>query len=487
MSSNYPIDYSSYYRKDQEPTKGQGFTPVQKADDYTTVPVGSSSVPAKSTDLKDVTLFPDKKIAPAKPTQVNASAKAPKDGASMDDTLKRFYPKAYTKASEEEKDEMAAKYFIWLYKEKKGEISQLQQFNLYESRCKTPEERARLTRVISRINAEYQLGAAKTVITKGTETQRDISTRIVADNIQEYDKSVQVGASKLVADSKNEPAIEIAAGHTSEMASENQVEVAKNYTSAEISEEGQKSVNKLIIDQYSKFAKENQTDIYKITYDSRFQEVKEYAAKNIISLDKNNQLEAVKYTVHSGNEGAIKAAASQYNYYDDSVKNEVKYTITSSNYESAKISLAEAELKQESVSASQTYTAQEKIANIEEQAKSNPSQIKNLVENLSDAEKISLLKNTSNPDIIKAVLGSNPSLTVLRNFGKSLDTTDTASTEIGNRYFSFIGSEGQSKLLNIAARKGSLSSVQEKDLNLGVARQKYNELIQEQKKGEKAC
>lgn len=516
MSSNYPIDYSYYYRKDQDPAKGQGTVPAAKSDDYTTVPVGSSSAPAKSTDLKDVTLF-DKKTTPA-PTTAKPTTQAPKKtGESVDERLNRYYSQYKNAKTPEEKEAFLEKYLKGCYGEMKDKTReeqikiQLADFKKLLANTTNPDSYEMLAKKIYILESQNQISAAEAAVpTEPSNTDatkkydeyqaywksltpeqqselRGRGVRGLAQSVQRCDAKNQVALSKIVVGSNNEEAIEIGAGHTSEMAAENQIEIAKTYNSAEISDKAKQEVSKILIDQYSKYAKENQTEIYKITYDSKFQEIKEYAAKNIYNLDKENQVGAVKYTVESGNEGAIKVAASQYNYYDDSVKNEIKYTITNSNYESAKITLAEAELKQESTSASQTYTAQEKIAAIEEQAKSNPSQIKSLVENLSDAEKISLLKSTSNPEIAKAIFENHPSLVVLREFGKTLDGNNSASTEIGNRYFNFIGTEGQTKLLSIASRKGSLSNIQEKDLNLGLAKQKYNELVQEQKKGEKAC
>lgn len=95
-------------------------------------------------------------------------------------------------------------------------------------------------------------------------------------------------------------------------------------------DKSKKEISKILIDQYPKYAKENQLEIYKITYNSKFQEIKEYAASNIYKLDKDNQVGAFQYTIDSGNEGAIKAAISQYNKYADENKGKIKYLIEKS-------------------------------------------------------------------------------------------------------------------------------------------------------------
>lgn len=503
MSSNYPIDYSYYYRKDQDPTNGQGNTAAARTEEPVTVPVANKKASGTNPDLKGVTIF-DKTVSSKTPVDPQSKDKVKtlkpeqdqqfkKTGESVRERFDRFFAGKFSKAPIEEKRLQMKKYLKDYFGNMPGksqeEIIKIQIAdvkNLIQN-TDTPEDLELLTGALNYLNEKNQLVAAKYAIaTPQSPELKSASARGVAQSASKCAVGNQTEIAQEVVKTREEGAIKIIANTASDFDKTNQISVATSCQNAEISDEGKKEVGKSLIDQFPKFAKENQTEIYKITYDTKFQEIKEYAAKNIYNLDKDNQVGAFNYTVASGNEAAIKVAASQYNNYDISVKDEIKSSITTSNYESAKTALAEAETKQESISSTvQTYTVQEKIANIEEQAKSNPSQVKELVANLPDSEKIALLKSTSNPDIIKAVLGSNPSLAVLRDFGKSLDTTNATSADLANRYFNFIGSEGQTKLLYTAAKKGTLSRIHEKDLNLGLARTKYNELIQE--KDEKAC
>lgn len=507
MSSNYPIDYSYYYRKDQDPAKGQGSPTAPKTEEPITVPVASKKVSATNPDLKGVTIF-DKKSAPAttSPAQTKPQSKdkvkkydseqekpAKKTGESVRERFDRYYAGKYSKGTKEEKRALIDKYIQGYLKKLPGksqeEIIKIEIADVEKLIHNTdnPEDLEILTSKLNCLNQQNQLIAAKYAINDPQDAKlKSASARGVARAANKCAVESQAAIAQEAINTKDEEAVKIIASTASDFDKINQPKIFTSCKNAEINDESKIAVGKILIDQTPKCARENQPELYKITYDFQFQEVKEYAALNICKLDKDNQVDAIKYTLASGNEDAIKVAASQYNNYDNSVKDEIKSSITTSNYESAKTALAEAETKQESIpSAVQTYTVQEKIANIEEQAKSNPSQVKELVANLPDSEKIALLKSTSNPDIIKAVLGSNPSLAVLRDFGKSLDTKNAVSTEIGNRYFSFIGSEGQTKLLNIASTNGTLSRINENDLNLGLARQKYNELIQE--KDTKAC
>ena len=338
-------------------------------------------------------------------------------GPGLDETLTNFYGKKYTKASEEEKEKLIVKYFDWLSKDKKDVISQLDQFKLYRSRCKNDAEYKRLSSVIDKMEAKYQLNAAKTVITEGTNKQKDIGQKAVADDYHHYDKSVQKDVSKLIVESKNEEAIEIGASHAAQTDKSNQVEIVKTFQSIDKIE-----VNKILIDQYGQYDKSNQIDIHRTMSASKHTETVEYAASNIWHFDKDNQAPSVKITTETGNEAAIKAAAEQYAKYDRSAQNEIKSIINSTDCDSAKEALEKAEqqaeqeeqLKAKQEAEKETGGAQDSqnggktfAAELKTLLSSNTTGkdgIKKLFERASESEKIAMLSSLS-PSELVGVLG----------------------------------------------------------------------------------
>lgn len=276
-------------------------------------------------------------------TVEKSSVTPTKQGPSLNKALTNFYGNKYVNASEEEKEALIVKYFDWLSKDKKDVISQLGQFKLYRERCTDDLEYKRLSSVIDKMEAQYQKTAAKTVITEGTERQKDIGQRAVADDYHHYDKSVQTDVAQFIADSQNVEAIKIGASHASELASENQTAAVKIYVGADIDEKFKASVDKILIDQYgndpkspnkhSKFAVENQLAIHEIMSKIEISGVAEYAASNIWKLDKVNQAEAVKITLATDNKDAIEAATAQYGNYDESAKDEIADTFSMYGYD----------------------------------------------------------------------------------------------------------------------------------------------------------
>ncbi len=460
----------------------------KKADEYSniTIPIGKKSSEENSYNLSatnNIPLVNNKKDSSMgleiqsqnKSGQKNEEQVPPqKKGSTLTDALTRFYGKKYTEASEEKKEELIVKYFDWLRTEKKSTISQIDQFKLYRERCTDDAEYKLLSSVIDKLEAGYQYSAAKIVVTEGTTKQRHIGQIAVAEDIHNYDKSVQLDATELIIESKNEEAIKISASHASELHEENQVQAVEIYQKAEMPDEFKKRIDIILINQYERFAKENQVNIHKIMSNSKFSETVEYAAKNICKLNEQNQAEAYKYTVSTGNEEAITAANSQWYNYADSAKAE----ITASNQFTSLGS---------SQTTTKTYNASisEKIENIKNIVENNqgPNALSEQIKKLSDNEILFLLKNYPNSDVIQAILDNNPTPTVLNSLNETY-LKEIDYKKLGSN-ISFLSLSSQLYIIRKSASEGTLSEIN-KNLLLDSVKVEYDKLIKVQKKDKKA-
>lgn len=200
--------------------------------------------------------------------------------------------------------------------------------------------------------------------------------------------------------------------------------------------EVQKQIGFNLVDQYGQYAKEAELDIHKIISSSSISEIVERAASNIYKFDKDNQAGAVQITVDTKNEKAINAAASQYANYDKSAQAAVKEVLSTSQYESTKTALTTAEKEKTPVAESKktaggepaskntrTQTASEvRVAAVKQLIESKQpgtAILKDAVKNLSDLEKISMIRQYSNNvDLIYAIWTNNPSLAVISELKK---------------------------------------------------------------------
>lgn len=346
----------------------------------------------------------------------NPKAKA---GRGLDQALTAFYGDKYTKASEEDKEKLIVKYFDWLSKEQKdNKISQLDQFKLYRDRCKDPEEYRRLSSVIDKMEARYQLSAARGVVLEGTDRQRDVGTRAVAGDIQNYDRSVQVGATQLVAHSGNQEANRIGASHASELASENQVKAVSLYENATINSKDpaeiktfKTGIDKILINQYGNYAQENQLAIHKIMSSSQYSETVQYAAQNIGQFqDKNIREEAYQITVSTGDQEAIKygqASKEAADNEDDAEETQDSECPEDNDTPNCK----QAEQERTNEESDNNLTTIEKIEDFSKALSSATNSISQgeIVKNTSDGVKIFLAQTTSSVSVLEALLSNAPS------------------------------------------------------------------------------
>ncbi len=365
---------------------------------------------------------------------------------SVDDRLTRYYKDKYTKASAEEKKEYLEKYMKGHYATLKKLPpllrNKLQRADITKllANTKDGDSYQMATEALHVLDKENQLLIAK----KATVGQSSAKLRArgeigIANTIQKFDDGNQTELTQLVVDSKNEKAIKLGATHASELADQNQAKAVEIYEKADIKDSAKKELDKTLIDQYGKYAKSQEVDIHKTMSQSKFSETVEYAASNIYKFDKDNQATAVKITAQTGNEKAINAAAAQYAKYDKSAQSEIKSTIYGTGSKSAQTTLAKAETTKSTSTTSTTSTTSEAktISNqtstssktssstnttISEQIKAlngspnSDAEIKKLIAQASDTDKINLLKSLSSTElvsVINSILASSPSASVL--------------------------------------------------------------------------
>jgi len=458
---NFFIDATSWFGQQKA---------AEKNENLVTIPMVESQ-PAKTPAQLDSTgNVPIVKNAQANETMglgVEKTTKKPANkGVSLDQAMTNFYGKKYANASEEEKEKLIVKYFDWLSTEKKDFTTQLNQFKLYRDRCKDEgAEYKRLSSVIDKLEAKYQLPAATAVMTEGTAKQKDIGQKAVADDYHHYDKSVQVGVTKLIVDSKNEQAIKIGASHSSKLSDENQVKAVDIYKTTDISEKAKTEVGKTIVAQYADFASQNQVEIHKSMSDKNYWDTKviEFAASNIYNFAAENQKPSVQVTVNTGNEAAIAAAAAKINYYDKTVQSAIKTTLVSTGIESVKMALANAPqpptstVKKESVAQKTATTTAPTVNKItlaaqaqEKFEKASLSQKMQMLSSMKGSEKEVYMKNiikSAPPAVVLALLSTLPSSMLSSVINIVLDSNP--SIEVMSKVTSLIGKvpDGDKKAL----------------------------------------
>ena len=440
--------------------------PVASAAPATTTTPATTSTTTNPLPLVTKTAEKDLGLSVEKTT--TSDEKTPhlaKKGPSLDKALTAFNGKKYINASAEDKEKMIVKYFDWL--DKKGEksgVNQLKQFELYRDRCTDPAEYKRLSGVIDKMQARYQLSAIKTVTTKGTEAQKDIGQRAVGEDLGNYDKSVQVDASKILVETKNTEAIKIGASHAAETDKANQTEIVKNFQSID-----NVDINKVLINQYGQYAKENEIGIHTIMSGSQHAETVEYAASKIGNFDVTNQAQALRITQSTGNEKAIANANASI---DDAE--------------------TETDTKEETETEPEEKTASNNIKEIINSDSLNKNElIKDAFKTATAAEKATWIETLSPNELANMIniipLSELPMGKVL----KLMDRADSKSQKelverINSTYlsnvmdFTTVGVNIQNIYAEKAAKTGK--AIDKNMLSL-VARQNYNEILKEQNKG----
>lgn len=398
-----------------------------------------------------------------------AEEKFEKTGESVDERLSRYYSK-YKNATPNEKEQLLDKYITQSYSAIKGKSKEEQiqiQLTDYKKLLYNTKEGDSYEMLAKRINIlekENQVSAAKSATLE--QANLDLRKRGeigVAKTIQNCDKGNQIELTQLVVDSKNAEAINIGASHASELYKTNQVSAVDIYKTADISKEAKIDLGKTIIDQYAKFDVANQVEIHKSMSDKDYWDKKTivYAASNIYRMDKTNQAQGVQITVNTKNEEAANAAAANYSKYDASARAEIKSIINNSDCDSAKETMAKAEeqarTEEEQKEASKEESSETrdnkensstaKINAVKEMIQNknmDAPKLKLYIENLTSAEKIALLKQCrDNEVIINAILNSNPSMEVLSEIGNVSSGKILSNSKMLESQLSFLGSNAQ--------------------------------------------
>lgn len=423
-----------------------------------------------------------------------------KTGESIDERLNRFYTK-YKDATPEEKEKFLDKYITQYYSEIKGKSRseqiqiQLADYKKLIANTKKGDSYEMLAKRINILEKENQISAAKNL----TVEQKDLELRRrgeigISKTIHNCDKGNQVELTKLVVDSKNEEAIKIGALNASKLAVETQKTAVKIYANAYADKDGnvdkkyvktQNEINKALIDQYAKFAKENQVEIHKTMSSSKLSETVEYAAANIYQLDKSNQAEALQITKDTGNEEAAKKAEEGIKQAEE--KEKAKEAQEAKEAKDAK----DAEAKEKTASESKETSKKDIRTQIQEIEKSNSinktAEIEIIFKKASPAQILTILEQNPSMAAIKAAL-ENPSSEVLSKIisltGDMADKDQREIMEKINGAYSFnviaskmnlFSAKTQNIFIKEFADKGHLKSINKMFL-LPIAKDTYDKM-----------
>lgn len=292
----------------------------------------------------------------------------------------------------------------------------------------------------------------------------------------------QPGAAKIIAATKDEDVVNAGAevAHLTDKKCQTQVVNT-------LFDTGFEKVQKTIASNEGKFDKHNQVDIYKKLMTSEHQSVLNEAATNIYTLHKDNQIMATKLTVATNNEEAINCAAANAYKCDEKAQSEVVSTLQKSGYDSVKETLATAE----KAASTQTQSVADKIKTItSSNATVKESEIRSLLKNASNSEKLALLKSSALPaNMLYLLLEGNPSMELLSKITDMIGNVDektqkvlvkgmnkSYSANIINSRLSLFDNRTQSAFVEAAAQNGDLGSI-DKDKLSGNAKDIFKKLI----------
>lgn len=442
----------------------------------------SSAKPLTLTDTKTTTQTQTD-------TKTPATTEQQKPTQTMDEFFGKYY-KRYNSSSEEEKVKLINRYLTSLAGSPER---QAKAFENLRKKGATPEEIERLSKTIDKLHVKVQFKAADAVCNKGTTEQNQAGRRVVANEYSHYDKTVQNSVAQMIVKTKDENAIKTAATHSSDCDSSAQVEVVKTFQKIE-----NKDVNKILIDQYSKYDVKNQLDIHQTMSNSKLSETVEYAASNIGLLNKINQINAFNITKATGNNSAIRAMAANVEKFDKSLQSQIRKMIENSNCPSAKEALAESDASKSNniESGSSEDDNSTGTSSINSGLDSSSEQID--IANSTDAEKIAMMnsmtpdelinslgafmgKNAS-PELINAAISMLKSNISSQDAGKVLGLVEN-STYAQNAILTQLGTldpTTQDYVVSVAAEKGSLNKI-DRDLLNPAAKLKYDDLLEKTK------
>lgn len=343
----------------------------------------------------------------------------------------------------------------------KNKEEQLADFQRLNSKIKTTSDIDILAGTIPDLQKENQTGASDDMLgnkrlKSGLRTYSDNS---VVRNTWRCHPDNQLVIQEQALKKASKETKTLLARETPKFAEENQVQATKNIVAtgdediinaeAEVAHETGKNNSKIQLDvtktlcesgfekvqntiakNEGKYATENQIPIYTMLATSEHQSVVEEAARYIYTMQKENQLPAINITKEINNEGALRAAASQFNKYAQENQEAIKSSLMNTDYYSVKQEVMNQEsIKQDTADTSETtsVSSAEENSRAEDNAKvinevseiinsNEPNKtelLENVIKNASKTQKLTILRQCPNVDVIEALLNSNPSLDVL--------------------------------------------------------------------------
>lgn len=383
---------------------------------------------------------------------------------------------------------------------KQKELKQMtvaEQYDLYVGRCKTKEEVARLTKTVKSMSKEDQLEAFKNSYKYLNPEFRDAAEKILAVDYTQLHEDNVVAAAK----------------ETENFSLGNQVLAAQNAAKAIVSkqeeliktfmEREQETIDTALAQQVGDFGKKSdgtidtqvQLDCFKEVATTTHQKALKEAASNINELCSENQVPATDIVIDTNNEDAILAAASQAYKCSEENQAAIKLSLLSTKYgEQVQVVFARVEQEQMATQETQekidvveqavdtkteTLTSREetqaKIDNIEKRISKNQN-IKDDVKNLSDSQKIALLKRCQKPEVIRAMIDLGASTEILASINvdtiKGIDYKKMTGTILN-----FLNDGVQTYIVQKCKDDGSLNDINPCYLKAG-AKKVYNEAIE---------
>jgi len=368
-----------------------------------------------------------------------------------------------------------------------------EQYEKYVKRCTSKEQVIRLTRTVKSMDKDNQIAAFKDSYEYKNKDFRDAAERILSNDYTELHEDNVPEAARIIVKNSSKENVLHATDNAFKTPVKKQAEVVYEFMQAK-----NEKVDLALSNQIGKFGvkedgtidKEVQLDCFGKLTKSEFQAVIENTAKNIYQLHSENQRPATQIIIDTKNEGAINVAASQIYKCSKENQEAIKYDLKNTGYTSVNNTLAKAETQAESItketsSNTQLTTSDAKVKEVVkliQENKANTVELENLVKNLSQAEKIALIRECSaNSDVLWAIFESNPSLEVLSELGKHININELKNSRIAKLQFGFLGTDTQIAILENSSFN-ELLNINRNELNVGTARNKYDELLEKGKK-----
>lgn len=462
-------------------------TPAQKSFDQTGLVVEKSNKPVSTN------------------TEVQAKATTatpPKSGPSFDTQAQKWFGltnekwNALSAEEKQNKSDIALKGMIESYNANQKKLGTgksmtvAEQYALYISRCSSKAEVARLTQTVKSMDKDNQLEAFKSSYKYQDESFRDVAEGILAVDYTKLHEDNVVAAAKETENFSEKNQI-IAAQNASKVKVEIQEAVVEAFMGrtekVDMALSGQ--VGKFGVNADGTVNNKIQLNCFEKISTSKFQSVVENTAANIYQLVSENQTPATQIIINTDNEGAIKAAASQI--YKCSQENQVaiKSALINTKYESVKQEVANQEAiakkeaaakaeEAEKVQAEEAKAQAEKeqaaapqVDNNSMEAKINSikdkiegkQDVSKEVQNLSDIEKIKLLRDC--PDLMDVIAQGNASLQVLDAIGQMVRRGGPSQKISYEKLpIKFMDQITQSNILDEMKSQGTLDKVDSNDL-----------------------